>query len=259
MVVASRSERIRSHLVNKATGNGVKQQLVDEITGNPIPKADLVRAYDVHDQRVCLTDDELKGILADVSKVMEVLEFVDLGAVDPVFFDSAYYLLSDGDPGAVPYSLLYQAIACEGRAAIAKMVRGQREELVLIRAAGTGLTLHTLFYADEVRDGANGELAVVGAEALKLARLLVQGMSADFQPEKYTDSFRAALQELLQAKYDGKDTIPSPIRAAAPPAGDLMESLQASLAGVASPPSKPAAKAPAKRRRITRKAKAKAS
>ncbi len=232
MVVAARPVKISFHMVHPETGSRVKQKLVDPTTDQEVQRKELVKATELPDGRtVFLTGEDLQSILPKTSKTMSVMEFVKLEDVDPVYFDSSYYVLPDGDAGKKPYALLYRALQEEDSAAVAKMVRSQREHLVLIRASQGALTLHTLFYQDEVReheDHTGEDDFEVGKKELELARMFVQTLSAEFEPEKYEDSYRHAVEDLLEAKAKGQ-TIETPSTPAAPVSGDLMEALKASL------------------------------
>lgn len=257
LVAAAREVKVSFHMVNPDTGSRINQKTFDQSTGEEVKRGQLVKAAELDDGRtVYLTDADLKGILPASSKQMDVLEFVQLEEVDPVYFDASYYLLPDGQAGDKPYHLLTKALEEENHAAVAKMVRSQREHLVLIRPSRGGMTLHTLFYEDEVRavDGyGESSNTEVDPKELKLARMFIQAMSAEFEPAKYEDSYRKAVLELLQAKADGQ-TIATPEAPAARPTGDLMEALKASLGMAKKPPQSEAAAA-----KTEAKAKAKSS
>lgn len=243
LVAAAREVKVSFHMVNPETGSRINQKTFDQSTGQEVKRGQLVKAADLDDGRtVYLTDDDLKSILPASSKQMDVLEFVKLEEVDPVYFDASYYLLPDGQAGDKPYHLLTKALEEENHAAVAKMVRSQREHLVLIRPSRGGMTLHTLFYEDEVRavDGYGESSSEVDDKELKLARMFIQAMSAEFEPAKYEDSYRKAVIDLLQAKADGQ-TVATPEAPAARPTGDLMEALKASLGMAKKPPQKEAA------------------
>lgn len=240
LVAAAREVKVSFHMVNPETGSRIQQKTFDASTGQEVKRGQLVKAAELDDGRtVYLTDEDLKAVMPASSKAMEVLEFVKLEEVDPVYFDASYYLLPDGQAGDKPYHLLTKALTEENHAAVAKMVKSQREYLVLIRPSRGGMTLHTLFYSDEVRavDGYGETQATVDEKELKLARMFIQAMAAEFEPEKYEDAFRKSVVELLHAKADGQ-TISSPAAPAARPTGDLMEALKASLGMLKKPPQK---------------------
>lgn len=241
LAAAARPERVEFHLVNPETGSRIRQKTVDAGSGKEIKRSQLVKASKLDDGRtVYLTDEDLDSILPASSKSMDVLEFVKLEDVDPLYFDASYYLLPDGSGGDRPYHVLRRALEKMEHAAVAKMVRAQREYMVLIRPSRGGLTLHTLFYEDEIRDVEGyGEAAEseVDEKELELACLFIEAMAGRFQPEKYHDSYREAVMELLEAKSKGQ-TLVAPEAPAAKPTGDLMAALKASLKMSPKPPQK---------------------
>jgi DNA end-binding protein Ku len=263
LVAAARPEKVSFHQVNPETGSRVKQKLFDQSTDTEVSRKQLVKASELPDGRtVYLTDDDLKSILPESSKTMSVTEFVSLDEVDPLYYDSSYYLLPDGEAGKKPYFLLHEALKKENCAGLAKMVRSRREYLVIVRPSGDGLALHTLFYEDEVREVAeygDHEGIEIGEKELELAQMFVQNLSAPFEPEKYEDSYRVALEELLNAKAEGQ-TIETPSTPAAPATGDLMEALKASLGMSKKPPqAEPKEKAKSKTKAKKSKKKGKVS
>ena len=241
LVAAAREVKVSFHMVNPETGSRISQKTFDQSTGKELKRGELVKAAELDDGRVVyLTDEHIKGIMPASSKQMEVLEFVKLEEVDPVYFDASYYLLPDGQAGDKPYHLLTKALQEEDHAAVAKMVRSQREHLVLIRPSRGGMTLHTLYYQDEVRAvdgyGESGNTQVDEKE-LKLARMFIQAMSAELESRDCRARASADVLQLLQAKADGQ-TLTTPEAPAARPTGDLMEALKASLGMMKKPPQK---------------------
>lgn len=232
LAAAARPERVEFHLVNPETGSRIQQKTVDAGSGKEIKRNKLVKAAELDDGRtVFLTNEDLETILPASSKAMDVLEFVKLEEVDPVYFDASYYLLPDGNAGDKPYHVLRKALEKRGYAAVAKMVRARREYLVLVRPARGGLTLHTLFYEDEVRDVegyGDPEDVEVDEKEIELACKFIEALAADFHPEKYHDSYREAVQELLEAKAQGQ-TLVAPEDPVIKPTSDLMAALKASL------------------------------
>lgn len=232
LAAAARPEKVEFHMVNPDTGSRIRQKTVDASNGKEIKRSHLVKAAELDDGRtVYLTNEDLETILPASSKSMEVLEFVRLEQVDPVYFDASYYLLPEGEGGAKPYYVLLRALEKMEYAAVAKMIRARREYLVLIRPSRGGLTLHTLFYEDEVRDvdgyGEDEDVSVDSKE-VELACKFIEAMASDFEPEKYHDSYREAVYELLEAKAKGQ-TLVSPEAPVAEPTSDLMAALKASL------------------------------
>ena len=232
LTVAARSKRMSFNMVNPETMSRVKQQLWDPVSEKVVSRKELAKGAELPDGTyVLITEDEIKNVTPKTSKTMEVLEFVKLDEVDPVYFDASYYLLPDGDAGGKPYYLLTQALEKEQHCAIAKMIRAGRESIVVVRPSGGGMMLHTLFYADEVRtveDFGDPKEVEVGEKELELACMFVQQLAQDYEPSKYHDTYRRALEELVAAKSEGRELATVP-QAATPPAMDLMAALKASL------------------------------
>jgi len=191
-----------------------------------------------------VTDAELQALEGAASTVIAITEFVPLPRVDPIYFERTYYL-GPATGGAKAYRLLAQAMATTGRVALATFVLRGKERLVLIRPARHGLLLHTMYFADEVRDVGEidtGENAQIKERELELAVRLIDELShAEFTPEQYRDDYRQRLLDLVTLKGEGK----------AVPAGgpevprirviDLMDALRQSLAQRAAPAATPGA------------------
>jgi DNA end-binding protein Ku len=161
---------------------------------------------------------------------MEILEFVKLEEVDPLYFDSSYYATPE-DPGTRAYQLLLDTMRRTGYAAMAKIAMHQREYTVVIRPREEGLTLHTIFYANEVRAipeyGLKSKTEIKPQE-LQLAQQLVESLAAPFDPEKYEDAYQKRLTDLIEAKRQGKEVKETRTKKIAPVI-DLMTALQRSL------------------------------
>jgi len=211
----------------------IKQQLWCPVDNEQVTRDHLVKGYEfAKDQYVIFTAEELKALEEASTKAMEITEFVPLSKVDPLYFESGWYL--GPDKGADrPYKLLAQALEQAQHAAIAKYSTRGREELVLIRPRQGALVMQTLRYADELRPVSEvpiGEGEVKPAE-LQLARQFIDQLSTEtFDAGKYEDTYRKKLQAVIDAKIAGE---PVSIAPAEPPRTqviDLMEALKASLA-----------------------------
>jgi DNA end-binding protein Ku len=194
---------------------------------------DLVKGYEfAKDQYVKISDDELKALEGEASKAIEIAEFVPLSTVDPIYFEKTYYLGPDKG-GDKPYRLLADAMGEAGKVALAKFVMRGKENLVLIRSAQNGLMLHTMYFADEVRDFKEiekGEGAKISSAETNLAMRLIDELSSDeFKPEAYEDEYRQRVLDLVNTKAEGKEiTIVEPgVKRAQ--VIDLMEALKESL------------------------------
>jgi DNA end-binding protein Ku len=175
-------------------------------------------------------DEEIKRMAPPSAKAMEILEFVKSSDVDPVYFESSYYMAPD-EAGERPYALLYEALERTGYTGVAKITMHNREHIALFRPGPTGLMMHTMYYADEVRgvEEFRTDKTLVKEKELELARMLIESLAAEFQPEKYRDSYRDNLRALIDAKVQGREVVAPPQPETARVI-DIMEALKQSLA-----------------------------
>lgn len=244
---ATSSQSISFNQLHAKCGTRIKQQLFCPVCNEKVERTDLVKGYEfAKDQYVQLTDEELKSVEGEASKIIDIAEFVPLPKVDPIYFEKTYYLGPDKG-GEKAYRLLAAAMAKTDRVAVAKFVMRGKESLVLIRPAQDGLMLHTMYFADEVRDFGEidkGQSAKVKDGEMALATKLVEDLSnPDFKPEQYQDDYRLRVLDLVNAKVEGKE-----VKEAGPPAQraqviDLMEALKESLEKRVPKDKKPAVKA----------------
>lgn len=183
-------------------------------------------------QFVVLEDEDFERLPTAESKVVDIVDFVNLAEIDPVFFDKTYYL-EPADGGGKAYSLLRQAMRESGRIAVARVALRAKQSLATIRVFdGTVLVMETMFWPDEVRswaglEGLNLQPAFHENE-LRMATMLIDSLTAPFEPGKYTDTYREALHEMIQAKVEGRQVYqyrePETARVL-----DLMDALRASV------------------------------
>jgi DNA end-binding protein Ku len=180
-----------------------------------------------------VTDDELKAMEGEVSKTIDIAEFVPLEKVDPIYFERTYYLGPDKG-GEKPYHLLAEAMVKAGQAALAKFIMRGKETLVLIRAVDGRLVLHTMYFADEVRSAAEiakGDAIKIRDNEIALALQLINGLaSEEFRPEQYRDEYRERVTEMIQRKVEGQEVTTPPPAEPRAQVIDLMDALQKSLA-----------------------------
>jgi DNA end-binding protein Ku len=238
---AARSERVSFHQVHAVCHSRIKQQLYCPTCERVVERSELTKGYEPEkNQLILVEDEELQKIAPSSKETMDILEFVKLNEIDPLYFDASYYVLPE-EAGRRAYQLLVETMDKSGYAAMAKLAMYQREYTVAISPRKRGLTLHTMYYADEVREvpgyGATSDIEVKPQE-VKLAEQLVESLAAAFDPERYHDEYRTRVMELLEAKSAGKTVKSTPSRKLAPVI-DLMAALQRSLEGA--PERKPAA------------------
>lgn len=263
---------IRFNLLDK-DGSRLKQQYVNERTRQVVERKDMVKGYEVEDNRfVLFTPQELKNLEEGSSHSIDIVSFVPLASIDPLYYDKSYLLAPD-KRGDKPYALLAEALRKSGRCALAKWAWKARQYVVQIRANDDGLILQQLRYADEVRSLADLDIpkSEVSRTELQLALQLVEQIAADrFQPEDFHDEEKARVLAAIEEKVRGKEIVASAHEedgvAGSGQVIDLMDALRASLGGghkaapreaKAGKPSnvtalKPAAKAPAARKAAKR-------
>jgi DNA end-binding protein Ku len=245
MYTATSPAGVSFNMLHAKCGSRVRQQMFCPTCNVVVDRNDLVRGYEFSkDQYVRVSDQELKGLEGEASKIIDIAEFVPLEKVDPIYFERTYYLGPDKG-GEKAYRLLADAMAKSGRVALAKFVMRGKESLVLIRSAKDGLMLHTMYFADEVRDFGEvdkGQSAKIKGGEMELAQQLIDGLTNDeFKPEQYQDEYRQRVLDLMSKKAEGQEVT---VSAPAPPRAqvvDLMEALKESLAK-RKPPAKVAPK-----------------
>ncbi len=209
----------------------VKQQLICPAEEKVVERDEIVKGYEYRKgEYVVIEPAEIKKIEPKTAKAMEILEFVPEAEVDPIYFESSYYLMPE-EAGRRPYALLAKAMEETGHVAIAKLTMHNREYTVILRPYRNGLMLHTMYYADEVREVENfGKADAELKEAeVKVAQQLIGALEAKFEPTKYHDTFEDNLKKLIQARLEGKEveTVEKPRKPA--PVVDLMAALKQSL------------------------------
>ena len=248
LYTAASSANVSFNLLHAKCGSRIKQQTFCPVCNEVVDRASLVRGYEFSkDQYVRVADEELKSLEGEVSKVIDIAEFVPLESVDPIYYEKTYYLGPDKG-GDKAYRLLADAMEKQGRVALAKFVMRGKESLVLIRPAQGGLMLHTMYFADEVRDFGEidrGQSAKIKPGELELAQQLIDGLSNDeFNPEQYQDEYRQRVLDLVNQKIEGKEVTAVGPQVQRAQVIDLMDALKESLAKrVASGEKKPLAKA----------------
>jgi DNA end-binding protein Ku len=228
---AARGETISFNLLHGKDHSRIRQVIYCQAEDQPVPRNELVKGYEYEkDQYVVMEEEEIKKVAPRSAKVMEILEFVKASDVDPVYLESSYYMAPD-ENGRKPYALLFEALKQTGFYGIAKVTMHNREHIVVLRPNGKGIMLHTMYYSNEIRNVAefHTDTSVVKEKELDLAKMLIHSLEADFEPEKYKDTYRENLQALIAAKLQGREVV----EAAAPkmaPVIDIMEALKKSLA-----------------------------
>ncbi len=230
LYTAARSESISFNQLHKTDHSRVKQVLYCQLEDRPIERSEIVKGYEYEKGRYVVIDDEdIRKVAPKTAKVMEILEFVKAADVDPVYYESSYYMAPD-DAGEKPYALLFDALRRTGYVGVAKMTMHNREHIVILRPGPRGILLHTMYYAHEIRsvEEFRTDVGLVKDKEVELATGLIQALAADFKPEKYRDTYRDRLLEMIEAKKAGQEVVETPQPQPAKVI-DILEALKKSL------------------------------
>jgi DNA end-binding protein Ku len=230
---ATEEKDIRFHQVHRTDGGRIKYQRTCSIDGEVVSYDDIAKGYDIGGgEMVILTDEDFSELPLTTSRAIDVLQFVPADDIDPILFAKAYYLEPEGQ-AAKPYVLLRDALQDADRVAIVKIAIRQREQLATLRVHDDVLVLNTMLWPDEVRTPEFGflddDIETRPAE-LAMASSLIDSMAGSFKPEEFTDNYRQALQEVIDAKVEGREVVQPEETEEAPAAAiDLMAALKASV------------------------------
>jgi DNA end-binding protein Ku len=219
--------------VHREDGGRIRYRRVCEADGEEVSYGDIAKGYEMPDgQMVILEKSDFDALPLPSSRAIDVLQFIPVDQVDPLMVQKSYYVSADG-PGAKPYVLLRDALESTGRAAVVKVALRNREQLAALRVRGDVLVLQTLLWPDEVRDAsgiAPDEDITVRDQEIAMAESYIETLTGDFEPEQYTDEYRHALEELIEAKVTGGQ-VETPGAPAATEGNvvDLMAALRASV------------------------------
>jgi DNA end-binding protein Ku len=234
LALATQRSDIAFRTLHRECGTPIKQKRWCPFHERDVEADELVKGWEfVKGEYVFVEEADLEAVALHRSQSIEILRFVQLADVDPVYFDRTYYLApATGDAARRPYVLLLRAMTESGMAAIGKFVLWGKENLCLIRPHGDSLALETLFFAEDVRSRAEIEEAVaeteVQAPELELAQQVIQSLVGEFEPEDFENQYRGQLREMLEAKIAGQE-IKRPEPAPETPVVDLMEALRRSV------------------------------
>lgn len=236
---ATKSEDIHFNLLHQSCGTRVSRKWWCTQHDAAIEQGDMIKGYPIaKNQYITFTDDEIAALESDDNRALDITEFVDLDSIDPVFFEKAYFL-GPAPGGGKTYKLLAAAMRKQNKVALARWVSGSREHLVVLRPFEEGLVLHTMYYADEVRDFAavEKEDAPVRDKEIQLAEMLINELTEEaFDPLRYRDGYRERLMDRIAEKSKGKTIISKGRRDEHPgEVVDIMEALRRSLEGGRAP------------------------
>jgi DNA end-binding protein Ku len=209
------SERVSFRTLNRATGNRVRRQFVDEASGEPVESEDQVKGYEVaKNEFITMEDDELKSVQLESTHTIDIARFVPRAQINELYFDTPYYLAPTDRVGEEAFAVIREAMRAEKMVGIARVVLFRRERLLMLEPRGKGLVGVSLHYANEVHQesGYFEEIPDVDipAEMLDLAKHIIKKMTGKFDPSEFEDRYENALIELIRSKQQGTPIKPQP-------------------------------------------------
>jgi DNA end-binding protein Ku len=234
LFTATSQKDVRFHQLHDKDGARIQQKRVCSKDGEEVPNEHIVKGYEVsRDKYVVITPEELDALDPKASRTVDILDFVDLDEIDPVYFDSTYYMVPEKG-AAKAYALLLEAMRKSKKVAIARVVLRQKQHLVALRPLKNALSMETMLYADEVvstdtLEGLPEDIEVTDRE-LAMAQQLIDSLADDFKPERYRDDYRERVLDMIERKAEGQEIVVNEEEEEQAPVVDLMAALEASLA-----------------------------
>ena len=235
LVTASKSKSVSFRQIRRSDNSRIRYRKVAQADGEEVQSDEIVKGYEVSpDSYVVIEPEELDALDPKATKTIDIEDFVDLADIDPIYYDSSYYLVP-GETGAKPYKLLHQAMVESNKAAVARFVLRTKQYHAIVRPYGDALAVSTLVYDDEILDvakldGMPEDDIEYSDKELAMAEQLIESMTTDWEPEKYRDTYREKVLELIEKKAEGQEivTVPDAEREAGEVV-DLMAALEDSL------------------------------
>lgn len=237
LITAVSEKSVHFNMLSKDGSCRLRRKLVCPETGDEYDFQDTARGYEIApDQYVLIKDEELKRLKPEAGRTIDIVAFIELAEVDPIYYDRTYYVVPD-EGGAKGYKLLLEAMSARQTVALARFVMREREHLAALRPmADGGLALHTMHYADEIvrwKDLANElpQSVNVSKQEVTMAGHLIESLTQTFDPTQFHDDYRQRLEELLKKKAEGEEIklAPSSKEDDVPPVYNLMEALKKSV------------------------------
>jgi DNA end-binding protein Ku len=233
LYTATEERDVSFHQVRRADGSRIRYKRVAEADGEEVAYGDIAKGYQLpNGETVVLTDEDFADLPLPSTRVVDVLQFVPVDEIDPIYFAKSYYLEPEKN-ATKPYVLLRDALLDSGMAGLVKVAIRNREQLATLRVREGVIVMETMIWPDEVREPSFAFLdedVDVRPQERQMAESLVASMAGDFEPEQYTDDYRAALQEVIDAKVEGREVIePDEVQPSSGTVVDLMSALRASV------------------------------
>jgi DNA end-binding protein Ku len=257
---ATEDKDIKLRTLHKKCHSPVKYEKVCSVCEEELQPDDIVKAYEyTKGKYVVLEDEELESLRKEnEDKAVEIIDFVKMEEIDPIYYNRSYYM-SPNEGGGKAYSLLRKALKESQKVGLAKIIIRAKEQLAIVRVYENTLVMETIHFPDEVRSSADvpsvpAEDKVTDKE-LDTAIMLIDQLTTEFNPEKYTDDYRTALLELIESKRTGQETVTSKEKEPVTNVTDLMAALQASIDRTKPEKAETVKKEPAKKKRTVTKVK----
>ena len=230
---AVENKSLKFHLMHEEDGGRIKYKRECSKCGKEVSWDDIIKGYEYSkDHYVTFTDEEMDALDVDSIKAIDVVSFVPLEDIDPIYFDKTYYVIPEAS-GIKAYKLLSEALEAEGQVGVAKIALRDKEHLSTIRLKDDVFVLETMHWPDEIRVPEFEELnkrVEVRDQEVKMARQLIQQLADDFKPDEFEDEYRIRLQQLAEQKVEGQEvTVAQEPEAEPAPVVDIMEALKASV------------------------------
>jgi DNA end-binding protein Ku len=229
---ATEEKTLRFNQIHEEDGGRIRMKRTCSVDGEEVPYDEIVKGYEYEkDRYVVITDEDFDKVPVESSRAIDIVQFVDLDEIDPMLYKKSYYLVPD-ETGAKAYALLREALSQDNKVGIAKVSFRDKEHLAALRFKDESFVLETMYWPDEIRAADFGGVDVdlkVRAQELEMARQLIENLTAEWNPEEFTDEYREALLRIVEAKISGEDievVEPEPTAKVV----DLMEALKASVA-----------------------------
>ena len=232
--VATQRSDPKFRTLDAETNQPIRQQMVSSARDDAVvDRTETVKGYEVgKGQFVVVTDEELESVAVERRRTIDIVSFIDIEEVDPVYYDRTYYVAPQ-EAANKPYKLLLEALKETGKAAVGKLVLSSKEHLVLLRPSGDALAIELLFYPEDVRPKDEIEAIVhetkVAKPELEMAKQLVESLARPFEPEEFENEHKRDLMALIEKKMAGEEITVAPEPEKREPVPDLMAALQASL------------------------------
>jgi len=259
LFVAAREHHISFNQIHSVCGTRIRQQIFCPHCDRVVERSEIAKGYPVDkDNYVLVTNEELKALEAQSSETMEIMQFVKLPDVDPLYYQTSYFSVAE-DPGRKAYSLIHKGMQQLKLGAIAKITLHQREQIVMIRPFEQGLVLHTLYYPEEIRAVAeydNQTDVTVQKAELELAEQFMKQLTAEFHPENFSDEYESRVEQLLESKQGQAAAPGKQSKKKLAPVIDLMAALRKSMEEQPGPADEAIGKKPPQRATPQKKRKA---